>query len=406
MSTILQEAESACQRIMDSETNSEDVKNDIAFLATASRDSPEVRDRLANVDLQRKLTKYISSESADPTLRCLGNACTTEAGREAMAKLNLSWVTRHINQANNELLVKVMWNLIPNCKTAAENASDDMIHYYFPDMIRGAKYEHVENVNEYRSMLLDILYAIVSTKDGEYERLSDNMMNSFLELPGAVIDLPEEDYAVALDIILIYIKDPRHQEEMVGSDHLPRLWKVYTDLVDKRGNSELLAPFATSLLWHLSDISATQRFATYTTLKDEFIKKLLNVISEARVVDVERLHVACQVVGNLLVKTSPKTTGYLVTDQRLHAPLMEAMVESSDAEFLHSAGGLLNQLARAQEAKDIMGEDPNAEAALTKLCTNANTQLKQDGLRLLKTMGYLCAANRTRFKSLAEQVQS
>jgi hypothetical protein len=118
---------------------------------------------------------------------------------------------------------------------------------------------------------------------------------------------------------------------------------------------------------------------------------------------------ACQVIGNLLHNLVPKTgtVPAIIQGVQLHKRLFSLMAVSNNADFLHSAAGLLIQLSRLSvEAREEIASDDNALAAIKGLGQHTMQELNQDALMLMRALGKDAPATQERLKELAGEVMA
>lgn len=95
----------------------------------------------------------------------------------------------------------------------------------------------------------------------------------------------------------------------------------------------------------------------------------------------------------------------LVQEKALHQPLLAAMASTDDADFLHSATGLLIKLARpSSDICETIASDANLFPALEKLNAHPMQQLKQDALALMRVLGKDSPAVQERLRDIAKDV--
>ncbi|KAK5135244.1 hypothetical protein LTR08_005494 [Meristemomyces frigidus] len=435
----------------------------IATLAAASRAQPAIRSRLADPNVLGLLTKAVGCslddndlENASLALRCIGNACIdNDAGRDAICSLGFSWAHRCLSYPSSQhssgdsdsddlvwLTVKVLHNICSDHAAAQLACSEARL--YIP-LIAVCASPRTLRKDDDRSLLIDLLFCI-SVQRSEHppptpESLPDNILEQLLRLPSHLATVTDlEEYATVLEINLTFLRDPAIQTQIVRARRVAHVWLSLqeTGIRLRKGepeSQELLKPLSSSLSWCLSDIAAHAEFAQTYDLDDPLIKGLLHIIrSEGEETplltrqtiasnratlqppanpsprapnpDPHLLPPACQILGNLLRLLPPPTLLPLLTPPTpLQTPLWHSLLTTTDSESLYSLASLLHQLTRpSPQARELLGQDPHAAAALTLLCGHPLPQIRQAGVRLLRALGRECAGNRARFEGVAREV--
>lgn len=424
----------------------------ISVLASASKDTPNVRDRLSQRPVLEVLVQTIDCalnddlETTSLALRCIGNACIDNTGRRNITDIGFAWARNCLgngDEALELLTAKALYNICSDFEPAQRKCYGERLHHGIVNLLWKAKLLADEDV----TLLVDLLFEVTSQKDvidqdprNEQHSLPDDVLLQFLRLPrfpDASASL--EDVATVVEIVLVYLRDAEVQRQIADHHLLADVWAILQIIEDRliavscnrpligleRGDSvdddiddddeneddeKILTALSTSVTWCLSDIAATTRFGERYTLNDETMATLISLIA-SREGSTRLKTAAYQVVGNLLRHLPIKDITVLVKDSRcsgnglgIQSPVFEAIICDDDIEMLHSAAGFLIQLTRpSTNVRQIIGEDANASAALSKLCAHGTPQVKQDGIKLLRALGKDCPTNQERFAELARQ---
>jgi hypothetical protein len=430
----------------------------ISVLATESRESPEVRERLAERHILRTLVDAAECglqddiETTSVALRCIGNACINDAGRQHITEIGFSWASNCLakGDASIQLLTaKALRNICFEYEAAQQQCYRERIHHGSIRLCAQLGYARSPE----RSLVADVLFDITAQRSEAEKRQShpasalvdpkdEGMPHDILPLllslpPHYGIEDGAEDLATVTESVLVYLRDPEIQSRIVAQRLVEQVWDILKaievsiqeaseehDGDEEDEEKQLLVPLATSLTWCLSDIAAEDTFAQQYNLGKDLIRELLRCIQSSSSSEDSEIAgtkpgktyhpktnrittAACQIVGNLLWRRPVIDSAALVEPERLHTSLYQIILTTNDTELLHAAAGLLVQLTRpSPDIRDTMGKDPNAEAALSKLCLHGTLQLKQDGIKLLKALGKECPANMERFTKLAAQAMN
>lgn len=437
----------------------------VSTLGSASKTYTDVRTQLAESDVLSKLISIVeyslnrSHETTSHALRCIGNACIDDDdARASVTNSGFDWAKQCLRSSADEvkwLAVKVLYNICSDYEPAQQRCYRETLHYDLLSLCTSPEAQHSND----RSLLIDLLFWITGHKPTlepeAKEPLPDDTLLRLLNLPyyhAATADL--DDFATLLQICLTFLRDSGIQTQIIEARRVGYVWQMLETSKDQIQNAftvigsqaadtkELLKPLAASLMWCLSDIAANPAFGQKYSLEDGFVEGLLMIIrsggdetgvmpedvfeqeslgarlyQEARAArqnpdDLEigrggeqGVAAACQIIGNLLFQLPPSAIVPLVTEQKIHEKLWEIFVrreDPNDHDTTHSVACFMIQLTRGgAEVCDIMGEDENAQSAMTILCEHETPQIKQDGVKLLRALGKGSAVNRQRFEGLA-----
>ncbi|KYG43517.1 hypothetical protein M433DRAFT_145776 [Acidomyces richmondensis BFW] len=423
----------------------------LGILATASKDTQIVRDRLSQRSVLEALVQTIDCalnddfETTSLSLRCIGNACIDNTGRQNITDIGFAWASNCLGKGDEALRLltaRALYNICFNFEPAQRRCYEERLHYGLVGLLWKAKLLGAEDI----TLLVDLLFEITSQKDvtdqcsgKEQSFLPDDVLLQFLRLPRFLdTSASLEDVATAVETVLVYLRDAEVQRQIVTSHLLGDSWDIMQlietrliavsrnqpsielergdgadDDVDDDENEDdtkILTALSTSITWCLSDIAATPQFGERYKLDDKTISLLIKRIA-SRKGSTRLMTAAYQIVGNLLRHLPIRDVAMLVKDSRIsedgpgiQSSVFEAVIDNDDIEMLHSAAGFIIQLTRpSTNVRLVIGEDANALAALTKLCAHGTPQVKQDGITLLRALGRDCPANQERFAELARR---
>lgn len=411
-------------------------------LAAQSRESPETRQDLAEnlPRLLRIIEKHdnANEDLVNATLRCIGNACVENP--EACEKVvtsdfDFDFFARLLVQHGLELqslVVKVLYNLCLQSEDARKRCCEAFVHgsivsalHQQSKTLDGDSDEPFGGLN----FPIDLLFWISAHHNKDYilpraassdEGALESMLRQLLDLPGFLTEhLDIDDFATLLEVVLVFLREPRYQTQVAEEGLTGTIWNILQlnegKLQEVEGDAEdqkLLIALSTSLTWILSDVAASASFVEKEGNSGPFIGDLLPLLSPGlpQVTDSSTsrlMNAACQVVGNFVHNQSPDTAASLVHANRIHERVLSSMVTTDNADFLHSAAGLLIQLSRpSPEVREVIASDSNAVAAVERLGRHVVQELNQDALKLMRALGKDAPAVQERFKQLAGEVMA
>ncbi|CAK3818752.1 hypothetical protein DOTSEDRAFT_55410 [Lecanosticta acicola] len=430
MEREIPEVENALEKLSRNKANDEATR----LLAEASKSSPSVRGRLAEPEALRILIQIVecnlgtsSSENLDQALRCIGNACAdNDAAREAIIPLGFNWAIRALggktNNATRLLTTKVLFNICHEHVPSQQQCYRERVHYALIPFL-GTEFA-IGNVDENASPAIDLLFWISGHKAeleaNLSERPPEEIEGLLLLLPGFYAETADVDnYGCILEAMLVFLRDSLVQESMsAGVPQLLQILRITDEKSRQAGDPEdkkILDPLCTSVIWCLSDIAAQPEFAELARgsmliqiLVDE-IKTHAHIDSTgADVANKTMLTGSCEVLGNVLWKSEPEDYACLVVEYSLDDVLFSAITRvvdgPSNAPALHSMAGVLIHLSRSSvPVREHMGSRQDTLPSLQRLCRHEMSQIKQDGVKLLRALGRDCAANQEQFGDLAKE---
>lgn len=420
------------------------------YLATSSRSSDNVRRRLAEHDTLVRLVELARSKTgksrSDVTLctalRCIGNACyNNEQAANTVVSLSLDWLVTVIRRCDNDVvwiaggvLNNICNSSVEAQKQACRDCMDNELLFYT------VKHEgRADAFGKKRSTIpLDLILLIASHRkevgrEGyipSWAGHRKDFTTEVLRWATAFGPLILDDWAYLLEISLTYLREPEMQAEIIKNKQVDLVWKLLNanetriagpqqqeddneeDESDPEEIRRILKPESMSLVWVLSDLAAAPSFATnYSTNDPWIIGTVVDTLLHAKTTvngatatlnSESRPNAACQILGNLLHGLPVSAALPLVYDRHLHRKLLAAMASTADADFLHSASGLLMKLALPSvEVCEGIASDANMLPALQKLNTHPIQQLKQDALALIRILGKNSPAVQERLREVA-----
>lgn len=404
--------------------------------AAASRTSAVIRERLAQ---PRALKTFINviredlendTEKAQDALRCVGNACAdNNAARDAVNELGFDWASKCLEKGPDEIKLvttKVLYNICNDYPPSQQQCYRERIPFALMAFLElDITTAHPD---ENAISAIDLLFWITGHKAELEPNLSDEelkpeVVTTIVRLPGLYIDsLDVEDYGCLLESILVYLRDPVVQKKALGSVtqimNLLRATETKAKSAEDAEDRKLLEPLCTSLIWCLSDTAAQPGFAEYArengvidAARCDIELGCRNASQSGTEVGIASLTASCEVLGNILWKSPAEECSRLVEadgERTLDAMVFSGVVEipdgSSTAPVLHSMAGLLLHLSRPSVSiREQMGACPSARSAIERLCRHEMSQIKQDGVQLLRALGKECPTNQERFAEIAKE---
>lgn len=426
-------------------------------LAAASRvpaqrqllDTDETTERLLLI-----LGEHHDSGVIANALRCIGNVCAdNEDGRVKVTSSGFSWtgpLLRSDKLNLSSVAIKVLYNICKDYEPAQQQAVRENVHFELIGHLAERAYE-TENV---LGITIEILLWMSSQLAviGSIDLPRSGPGAELILLPETVHCEDVEDFAGLMEVCLVYLRDFKVQEQLVGSRDVNKIWEMLeinegriqsladqaiefvlseTDEAQIQDDIKLLLPLSASITWCLSDIAALPIFAQRYAVSDELIQRLVGILKiQVQAASADRSDVdqttgtngsvdattnndryfrlqcaACQVLGNLLWN-SPDDALVLVEQAHLYVPLLRNINTSSNSDHLFSAANLLVHLARPSQKirEDIVG-DPNAGAVLGRLCRyNGAPLVQQAGQKLLRVLVGGSRLNLERLKDIVAEV--
>ncbi|KAF2488033.1 hypothetical protein BDY17DRAFT_22883 [Neohortaea acidophila] len=408
--------------------------NALAVLAQASRSNEAVREQLADPKILRILVDTVECsvndavDTAELALRCIGNACIdNNAAREQVCKLGFSWaklclpVVDAVDGAYDSTLAvltaKVLYNICSDYEAAQQQCFEEHIHH---SLIRLCSSRAVVDGSE-KSLFIELLFWICSHMQPDRDTLPTNVLPELVALPNLHKGtLDPEDFAFLVETCLLFLREPAVKRDLVAHKLVKDVWQMLQMneetvimLHDNEDDRRLLAPLTTAIIWILSDLAASTEFAATYPVGDQWLQNVVVVTIYAADVThedfqstIRLVDAACQIMGNRLWAVSePVDTDSEHQIGGLFRPLLAILTTSQDVELLHSAAGLLIQLARLYaEVRESVGADPESQSIIQKLCNHGMPQLKQDGIALLKVLGKNSPGNQEKLANLAREI--
>ncbi|KAH9820892.1 hypothetical protein Tdes44962_MAKER05083 [Teratosphaeria destructans] len=416
----------------------------LSLLAIGSREDARIRDTLGEPEVLIKLLEVVMTSPRDDleatiaALRCIGNACTVDTARETVLRAGLAWAVQCLDEGDHMLQLiaaKVLYNICYEFEPAQYDCYRlNIQHRLIAILSRSSSDWEVSD----RTLVLDLLLSITGQKTKENnEVLPGDLLENLVCLPDRFTDVSDvQDFETSLEILLGYLTDPETQAQVIEQRLVAEVWKRFQqtermlrmlpaqmpredDDDEEIEDQKLLTALSTTMTWSLSDIAASSRFAEVYPLQDPLISDLILVLTASNIIangtngnvpglrSERTINAACQVVGNYFLHLSTEILASTIMQLKLYENIYKLMMAVNDAELLHSATGLLVQMTRPSvEVRATMGADGSALPAIEKVCGHATSQLKQDGLRLLRALGRECPQNQERFASLAQQTMA
>lgn len=406
--------------------------NALVILAEASKWDPGTREQLAQLNVLQTLLEIAecsindSLETAEVTLRCIGNACIeNETAKAEITKRGFSWAKQCLPMIDQNgtfqlsadtriamLTSKVLYNVCSDYEPAQQKCFEEHVHYA---IIGLCQIDQVVKSDD-RTLFIELLFWICSHITPEDSHPPLGVLQTLLSLPYRYQEYVEnEDFALVVESCLLFLRDEAVKTDAVAQKSVEHVWQMLQfneARIAQPGTSEddrrILRPLSTGLIWILSDLAAIPQYASVYSTDDDLFRDVLFMIEavEQPYRPADRLvDASCQLLGNLLwAGESPMHPDIA---ERLQQPILRLLKTSEDAELLHSAAGLLLQLLRlSTELCETVGASQNTEAVLERLCRHGLPQLRQDGVAILRILGKDSRANQDRFAGLAKEVMS
>ncbi|KAK5169533.1 uncharacterized protein LTR77_005509 [Saxophila tyrrhenica] len=425
-------------------------------LAAVSRENIQVREKIGRPRVLQGLIAFINDElesfpeGVEAALRCIGNACIdNDTVRQHVTDLHFRWAVRCLEHSLfygwrlANLTVKVLYNICLDFAPASEQCYRDGVPIKLITLCYWNACNKLEDPLAIELLFWtsahlpnlpdsplhigsDTLLEVLRLPPAHYRRLQGDLESpSTRESQDSLLSI--DNYSMLLETTCTFLRDEQVQRGICQSGVLSSdLWALlycneeYMDVLcaievpDEE--IKLLMPLSTSLTWILSDISAKPEFVASNDVRSDWVKaNVIERIAEWRGFNNRLYTAACQVLGNMLWvrKDQPETpnmrsveedVSWLVEQREIQRGLFQHIYDASrNPDLLHSAAGLLLQLARpsARVREEIVNSE-GAESSLDMLCRHENQQIQQDGIKLLRALGQDNAAVQQRFAELAQ----
>jgi hypothetical protein len=367
--------------------------------------------------------------------------------------------------STRDLAVKVLYNVCSQSEEAQKQCYNDDVHTLVIEAMFDSQHFGSALSSEMLTLTVDLLLGITShhkalsssISDSERKRglkgnraLKTDAFYWLVKAPLVHVDqLDIDDWASLLETCLVFLRDPLSHDDLISWELFHVVWYILEHNEAKTQtvgisdeDRKLLVALSTSLTWVLSDVAATPEFASaYATSTgnvlalaaghqdvpalQQLIEDLTKLLStgeahthnaqgdqDTSLLSDESLRLttaACQVIGNLLhgLASTKTTAPAVVQAPQVHERLFALMADSNNADFLHSAAGLLIQLSRPSvAAREEMASDSNALAAIKRLGEHTMQEVNQDALLLMRALGKDAPTTQERFKELAGEVMA
>ncbi|KAM0721234.1 hypothetical protein Q7P37_003522 [Cladosporium fusiforme] len=417
----------------------------LQHLAAQSRESLETRGQLAgNISPLLQIIEQHGNASEDlinATLRCIGNACVESpetCEKIVSSDFDFDRFTKVLTERGPELqslVVKVLYNICLQSEDARKKCCEAFVHGSIVSALhQQAKFIETDSDEPFGglSFPIDLLFWITAHHHKDfvlpqaapsYEGALERMLRQLLDLPAFLAEhLDIDDFATLLEVVLVFLREPKFQAQVAEERLAGTVWNILElnesklqDVGDDAEDQKLLIALSTSLTWILSDVAASASFiekeGDSSLLADNFLP-LLSPDAEGRSATADSstirlMNAACQVVGNFVHNKGPDTAASLVQTRRVHERVLATMVATDNADFLHSAAGLLIQLSRpSPEIREEIANDGKAIVAVERLGKHTMSELNQDALKLMRALGKDTPTVQDRFKQLAGEIMA
>ena len=412
----------------------------VQLLAEASRTDEQVRKGLGQPLPLQQLIALIdcslndSLETTEVALRCVGNACIdNDIARQNVTDLEFGWAYRCLLTGNHQgdpetaiLTAMVLYNVCMGFEPAMQQCYRERIHHRLIHLLSYAIPTKLPEAPLLIELFLWISSQKISVAEPSTSVREADTLNAMLRLPllhdqSTIDDDPESqsclDYMLLLGSCCGLLGSPEFQDDLPSQAEA--LWRVF-ELNENRirdpkvaieygadGGEENLIALSKEITWSLSDTAALPAFPSFYNLQHPWIECLIYTIANyKRPKSGRTISAACQVIGNLLWAMQNANQFAYLTDRALRTSLFRIIETASDTEVLHSAAALCLQLSRSRQIREDISNSGGGASALERLCRHENPMIKQDGIKLLRSLGQDNAEIRNRFANLASEVMA
>lgn len=193
------------------------------------------------------------------------------------------------------------------------------------------------------------------------------------------------DMLLIVNVLGAFLHQERFRNEFVEHDLVTVLTDVllgsYSYEAPDIDTEEEISTLRNAISQSLSDISATNVFATRYTIRSPLVQNLVRWLSSAY----DQLRIAsCLVLGNLA--RSDSVCLEMVRRLSIHRKLSELMQDHSDIQVVHAALGFLRNLALPAENKSIIGSQQFVETISSFWTMDFNPQVQYMSVCLLRQL--------------------
>ncbi|RHZ52715.1 putative GTP binding protein [Aspergillus thermomutatus] len=287
-------------------------------------------------------------------LRLVGNSCAdTDENRALVVKDN--YTAAILNRLSSELVhvvIPVIYNLCIDYEPAQRQLAANNLVYILLRLIK-------DGVLEDNEALLDFSYELIELL-AEHEQ-------GIRESPGGTIllllDLVSEEgvalsrFVCLANCLMTYLDKERFQDICVGQRMVDRVLSVlkqslYTKVDPlSSGDAQALAQLQLKINQTLSEISASPKFSQVYPLESPLAQTLKDWLASTE----DQLQIcSCVMLGNLA--RSDAVCEVMVRKMSIHTTLISILRSDARGAVLHSALGILKNLAIAGDNRQCLGD--------------------------------------------------
>ncbi|KAI5360746.1 Putative armadillo-like helical, Rap1 GTPase-GDP dissociation stimulator 1 [Septoria linicola] len=336
----------------------------IQTLATASRQSPAIRQQLSDPSILKTLIETIETslisdlQTTDLALRCLANASIdNDSARENISTLGFSWALQALSSDDATIQIlttKVLNNICCDHEGAQKACYKDRVHYALLRFLDSKVAREMPMVNKLAGDLdgaVDVLFWVSGQKAALEEKLAEPLPRDVLSGVLGLYELWTEDwdvetFATLSETMLVWLRDEVVQKQVIEEHRFAGVWRLlerqegvieelrraqrqvdedgarplppYCETGEPEEDQKLLVPLQASLVWCLSDIAAQPAFSKEYSWSGEEMQFLIHTIQAAgdsardqrrslypaeyanMSATGQNFNAACQILGNLL----------------------------------------------------------------------------------------------------------
>ncbi|KAF7116556.1 hypothetical protein CNMCM5793_005037 [Aspergillus hiratsukae] len=287
-------------------------------------------------------------------LRLVGNCCAdTDENRALVVKDN--YTAAILNRLSPELVhvvIPVIYNICIDYEPAQRQLAASKIVYILLRLIK-------DGVLEDNEALLDFSYELIELLTEQEQGIRESPGGTILLL----LDLVSEEgvalprFVCLANCLMTYLDKERFQDICVGQCMVDRVLSVLKQSSyikgdpSSSGDTQTLAQLQLKINQTLSEISASPKFTEVYPLESPLVQTLIDWLASTE----DQLQIcSCVMLGNLA--RSDAVCEVMVREMSIHTMLISILRSDARGAVLHSALGILKNLAIAGDNRQCLGD--------------------------------------------------
>ncbi|KAI9887942.1 MAG: hypothetical protein M1823_000199 [Watsoniomyces obsoletus] len=359
-------------------------------------------------------TEGVPNEILLPALRLVGNACAdTDQNRQLAVESNgVEGIVPTLRDPQlAPVALAVIYNICVDYPPAQRRALDNGILSILIEVLEGQKLQYENSVVVSTCRLMQLLVDSLQAT----EQSPDNILKTLLQAASvpAVPEVEFDAFIAFVDLTVTLLANDHFQKMLIQERLLETFLTVLVDSYSRFPTSGSSGPICIDRSVDSSEYISPDDAKTLTRTRDRVIEVLSNVSALDQFVSVfspsfdcplfgalcfwlsvpqTQLQIsACLMLGNLA--RTDEICRTMVTQKKLHEPLIRILRESQEAQLLHAAAGFLKNLTHLQANKVVIGEASLLEAASRLWSMDVLPQMQYAGAMLARQAVSGCYEN-------------